>query len=175
MEPISALSHPGHSTGNVEEPNFGRPLVKAMEPLLVTYHEPVVVKHVLDFQGQGETDDKWVPRLAAEDWIVISCDRGKQFGGPKLPALCQHFKVTHVLVSGTLHGKKQFEKARAVITVWPELVKLTTAVKGTRFSLRMGPSVNAILVELNADGKQVVRRSKNSGTAKVSEQVGGNT
>lgn len=138
--------------------NFGGPLVKAMGAFLLAYHEPVEVKHVLDFQGEGETDDKWVPRLAVEDWIVVSCDRGKQFGGPKLPALCQHFKVTHVLVSGTLHRKKQFEKARAVITVWPELVKLPAALRGTRYSLRMGPGVNAILVELGTDGKPMLRR-----------------
>ncbi len=73
--------------------------------------------------------------MSSGGWLVITCDRGKT-SGPKLPQLCRAAGLTHILVSGTLHGKPQFEKARAVLVVWHDLVTADAESKGARFSLR---------------------------------------
>ncbi|HUU83529.1 MAG TPA: hypothetical protein VM243_08500 [Phycisphaerae bacterium] len=119
--------------------NIGRPLVEAMRPLLHKYEEPVDVAHLLDLLGRhGEQDENWIPELADEEWLVISADRGKK-PGPKLPLLCAEFGVRHILIKGALHNLKQFEKARAIIIVWPSLIAARTKPRGTRFLLTMGP------------------------------------
>lgn len=118
--------------------NIGKPLVDAMLPLLSKYRDPPVVEHLLDLLGRhGEKDKVWIPKLAEESWLVISADRGKK-GGSKLPLLCAHHKVSHVLIKGKLHNVRQFEKARAIIVVWPSLVDACTKPKGTRFLLTWG-------------------------------------
>src|SRR5688572_16364980 len=100
-------------------------MVRAMASLLAFSQEQPEIKSILDLYDQGTVDEVWVPELSAqkESVIVITCDRAKRRGGAKLPSLCQQYGLTHVLVSGKLHEKKQFEKARAVITVWSDLVK----------------------------------------------------
>lgn len=127
--------------------NFGKPLIAALKQLAIVCREPTEISHILDFYLEGEApDDIWIPRLQ-EDWIIISADRARRCGGPKLPELCKAFGRTHVLLSKTLHHMKQFQKTRAIIGVWPELLKLANVPRGSCYSLRKaGSSGNTILV-----------------------------
>ena len=126
--------------------NFGRPLVEALKQLLSFTREAVEVRHIIELRHGGRADNEWVPEVAGEDWLVLTCDRGKR-AGPKLPQLCRDARVTHVLISGSLHNSPQFEKARAVLVVWPALVAAAAATAGTRFSLRYSHSRHPALVK----------------------------
>lgn len=129
--------------------NFGQPLVHALANLLAFYESPLQVEHLIHYVGRhGERDDVWIPLLAKEGWIVITADLGR-CGGLKLPRICAAEKVTHVLLSGSLHQRKQFEKARAILVVWPELIDAATEPKGTRFKLQLGPT-HPVLVKVRS-------------------------
>ncbi|MCB9211593.1 MAG: hypothetical protein H6609_19695 [Ignavibacteriales bacterium] len=94
------------------------------------------VKHIQDFFIASITDDKWVPKIAKEKWIVVTTDKAKRYGGAKLPSICKKYNVTHILISGKLHNAPQFEKARAIISLFPQIVKGAEEPLGTRFSMR---------------------------------------
>ena len=118
--------------------NIGRPLVTALARLLAfdRKHNPSV-QHLLDYVGRhGEDDDVWIPKLVAGDWIVVTADLGRR-AGVKLPRICRESGVRHVLISGTLHNARQFQKARAIVMVWPDLVQVASAPRGARFKLQL--------------------------------------
>ncbi|MBS0657720.1 MAG: hypothetical protein JSR82_05660 [Verrucomicrobia bacterium] len=127
--------------------NFGRPLVGALAEVVKFSREPHELRHIGELRTLGGPDDEWIPQIAGGDWLVVSGDRGKQ-GGPKLPRLCLEAGVTHVLVSGRMHNSPQFEKARAVLSVWPELMKAAEGPRGERYSLRYQLDLRPILVHL---------------------------
>jgi hypothetical protein len=123
--------------------NFGRPTVQSLEGLLKnSLNPPAEIAHILDFYEQGTPDNQWLPKLAEEGWIVISADRAKRSGGPKLPYLCAQFGITHILLSGRIHKQPQFEKAVSVASVWNEIVAASSAPKGSRYILRLSSGAN---------------------------------
>jgi hypothetical protein len=103
---------------------------------------PTAVRHVLDYYSQGTPDSVWIPELAKEDWTIISADRARRAGGPKLPLLCRQFGVTHILLSGKIHCQPQFQKIVSVATVWDDIVATRDAPRGTQFILRLSSSKN---------------------------------
>ena len=115
--------------------NLGRPLVKAMAGLAVFHPDKPKLSHLLDI-CQGGKDEDWIPLIAADNWIIVSFDRGRRYGGQKLPDICKHLKVTHVLAGPSVMKEKQFDKARIILSVMSELTKLSEAEKGSRFLLR---------------------------------------
>jgi hypothetical protein len=127
--------------------NFGRPLVEALKQVITFSRDATEVRHIVDLRHGGRRDDEWVPEVAGGDWLVLTCDRGKS-AGPKLPQLCREAGLTHVLVSGALHNSPQFEKARAVMVVWPALLAAAEEAAGTRFSLRYSHSRHPVLVRV---------------------------
>lgn len=63
----------------------------AISAVLATGENPPTLKHIVEFQREGVTDQIWIPRIALEGWIIITPDRGKSNRGGKLPRLCiQH-------------------------------------------------------------------------------------
>jgi hypothetical protein len=46
--------------------------------------------------------------------------------------------VTHVLISGKLHAQRPFEKMRAILVVWPDLLLAAQEHTGQRFLLQKG-------------------------------------
>lgn len=118
---------------------IGAPIWSSIDGLTKWHHDKPTLKHVSDFYDSDPGDDVWIKRIAEEGWLVISSDRGKKYGGPKLPRVCQEFGVTHILLGAALHRSKQFEKARAIIQVFPELIEAFNGPKGARYLLRMCP------------------------------------
>ena len=115
--------------------NVGRELIHALAELAQFHDPPPQVSHIIDFVGQeGEEDDIWIPRLAGEGWLLVSADQGHS-GGPKFPRLCRTWKITQIVIKGKLHHAKQFEKARAVLAVWPDLLEAANSPPGTEFAL----------------------------------------
>jgi hypothetical protein len=95
--------------------------------------------HLLDLLGSGARDDEWVRLIAQGDppFLVLTGDRGatSRRPDPRLPALLPQFKVTGVYLSGKLQQRTGFEKARALLVVWPQLEKAYTDPPGSRFRL----------------------------------------
>ncbi|NQT37489.1 MAG: hypothetical protein HQ581_08375 [Planctomycetes bacterium] len=98
------------------------------------------VQHKLKFHdhGEGIWDEVWIPEAAKEGWIVISADRGKKGGrkkGEKLPRVCRDFQVTHVLMSGGMMKRKQFDKILSILSVWYPLLDTAKEPGGTQFMM----------------------------------------
>ena len=105
-------------------------------------------EHVCTKFASGIADNDWIPLLGEEGgWIVISADRasrGPKTGG-KLPLLCYIHKITHVLLSGKLNGKRGNEKIAALSLVWSQITELYKEVPGTRFNLRYKETEKGVL------------------------------
>ena len=122
--------------------NIGKPLTDAIAGLLRFYDPKPEILHILDLMKTcGVRDETWVPVIANQNWMVITADRGRQGSGRPLPWICKDFKVTHILFSGTLHNQRQFERARAIITLWPEIVQAYKGPKGVEYLLQAGPKL----------------------------------
>jgi len=118
--------------------NFGKPMISPLAALLSkSPFPPVAIRHILDFYSQGTPDSAWIPQIAAEGWILISADRGRRCGGPKLPLLCRQYHVTHVLLSGTIHSQSQYNKIVSVAAVWEDIVAAGEARKGSQYILKL--------------------------------------
>ena len=132
---------------------------------LETSLNPPELKHIYDFQMSSTRDEVWVPKLANEGWIVVTADGGKggKGKGEKLPKLCHLNKITHIILSSTLHHKPVFEKTRCLIAVWNDIVRLPEEPPGSRFSLRAtmsGSSVQLVKIELAEQGYPITIRKR---------------
>ncbi len=126
--------------------NIGKPIGSVMATLLNFHPDPPEIGFVVDRFG-GEKDLVWVPKIAAEGWVVLSTDRSKQCGGSKLHHVCEEHKVTHILMSKALHDMKQFYKVATILTLWDELVTtISQATPGCRFNLKLERGSPVILL-----------------------------
>ncbi|WP_237228910.1 hypothetical protein [Rubinisphaera sp. JC750] len=117
---------------------IGRPLVTRLTDF-VTYHndgEPELC-HLLDLFGPGVYDEEWIPRIASEDWTVITQDRGSKGRkkGTPLPEVCEEFGVTHILLSRRVAQFSSFLKAVAIVSVWPQIVDIANDSRKTCYRL----------------------------------------
>lgn len=131
--------------------NFGEPLVNDLAAFFHSCRDPVEFRHVFKFAKPGDKDEIWIPKIAPGGWIVVSSDRGKQCGGQKLPKLCHENKITHFVYSATLHNAGNFEKQRAIVSTWPQIVAASRRDRGIRFSMRyFGNQKRIVLFECAA-------------------------
>ena len=49
------------------------------------------------------------------------------------------------MISSGLHNDKQFEKARAIVYTWPEILNVNSFPKGSKFVLRYNTARNPTL------------------------------
>ncbi|MBN1362942.1 MAG: hypothetical protein JW993_20250 [Sedimentisphaerales bacterium] len=92
--------------------------------------------HLYERFPESVKDDEWIGALGEQKHLVISGDSGRKT--PRLPDLCRQHKQTHVLLSPTMHMKvNQFGKARAIIVLWPDLVKAYDSERGSRFQIQL--------------------------------------
>lgn len=89
------------------------------------------------FMGEGTGDSEWVPRAAAERRFVITGDRGKSSRSAPLDLLLPYLGVSGVFMTGALHESKQFQRMRAVITLWPHIVEAAAGRPATRYRMRI--------------------------------------
>ena len=124
------------------EENIGKSVYIIIRDLfsLIKTNTPVVAHLVEDFKAGGVDDTIWVKAIASDNWIVISADHA-------LSLVCKRHNVTHVIISGRLHTRPQFEKACAIIEARDRLLNLQSEPKGTTFSLQMNPIGRARVVK----------------------------
>jgi len=114
---------------------FGGGWVSYLRSFFLTHKEPRPrLVHIYDIFAQDVKDDVWIPQLIGQDWIVISGDAGRK--PPRLPELCRQKGKTHIILSSTLKQETGFVKARAVVVLWPEIVRAADAPTGTRFQMQ---------------------------------------
>jgi hypothetical protein len=95
------------------------------------------VEHVLTYQSQGVWDEDWIPRMASENWILITADKAKtrKGKGEPLSAICVRCGVTHVVLSKAIGRRKSFERMLTVLSLWYEIVHLEYEPRGSRFMI----------------------------------------
>ncbi len=97
------------------------------------------IQHVFDIFGEEDKDDPiWIPKLARLNCVVVSADRGTHSRLPeRLPKICQDQGITHILLSATMHDRAgKFERARAIIVLWHEIVAASKDTGGSRYQIR---------------------------------------
>lgn len=126
---------------------ISKPAVDGLLELVKVAPDDIEIKHICDFQLEGIHDEVWLPQIAAEGWIVITADAGKQSKkkGEKLPNLCVMYCVTHVILSPRVHHQRVFDKTRALLAVWDDLLGLANVPRGSRYGLQLTNSGRAQL------------------------------
>ena len=115
--------------------------MESLRPFLIRAGQELFMKSVVvEYQKKGVPDKVWIPEIAAGDgWIVITADNGKknknEAADEKLPFLCRHHRVTHIIMSSSVHALKGWDKGQAIVSVWTDIVAATTKTRGTRFRL----------------------------------------
>lgn len=118
--------------------NFGRPIVSDFRQLVRWDKRVASIAHLFDFMPAGTADEQWLPMAADKGFLIVSSDVGRGQRGSRLPEICAALGVTHVLISGKLHAQRQFEKMRAILVVWPDLLLVAQEHTGQRFLLQKG-------------------------------------
>lgn len=97
----------------------------------------VEVSYLATLNCEGKLDDEWVPQLAGGGYLLITTDRAKKKSrGSKLPVLCRRSGLRHVMLSAAVHSLSQFDKLRAIFSVWPKLLNAASAPPGAGFLLK---------------------------------------
>ncbi len=124
---------------------IGKPYVANLREMVPG--EPTLF-HLSDLDLLGQLDEEWIPKIAADGWIVVTSDAGKKgLKGGKLPRLCREHKITHVVLSSTLHQMRAHLKIGALASMWEDLLELRNSKPGTGYKLRY----------VNKDGGLVLR------------------
>ncbi len=144
--------------------NTGAPFVALLKRIAeLDRRHPCEIGHTIELFGRAAKDREWVPKLEKSNWIVISEDRGKHSAsGDKLPVLCLQHTITHVLVlPSLLKNGGQFEKLRALLSVWPRLLVLPGAAKGSRWRLKYANSFRTQFhLEQSESGHRTVQQGQ---------------
>lgn len=119
---------------------IGKPYIDALRLFVAENRHPpfVEISHLFEKFKPGEDDAVWIPKLAHEEFILISADRAKRGRRKKssnLPRLCAKFGLRHVLLGGSLAQQKMFDKVLAVLSVWHEILAVGDSPAGTRYNL----------------------------------------
>lgn len=126
-------------------------MVEALGHLLALGPDEAELAHVIQKGFGGCNDDLWIPQIAAEGGVLITSDRGKKprpGKGKKLPQVCREQHVTYAALSASLAQSKGIVKVSAILTVLDNIMSdVVSAPKGTGFSIYVGPSGHALLVE----------------------------
>jgi hypothetical protein len=125
---------------------LGRPIVADMNKMLSWDSPTPTIHHLTYYFIPGTKDPDWIPKVKSEGWIILTQDKGEK-GRDKLPQICAHYKITHIIMGKAVLHLKQNQKANAIISVWEQIKDCNSAPPGTRFRLR-----------LNHAGKPVIEK-----------------
>jgi hypothetical protein len=100
----------------------------------------ITLSHLFEIAPAGTFDEIWIPRLKDERWTVVSADGGRRPNrsrGRKLPHLCAEYGITLIILSPAVHQRKAMDKARTILSVWDQIVRIATdeSLIGHRFAL----------------------------------------
>ncbi len=127
---------------------FGHTIVSAISNLVKFHKRNSIVVHLKDLGYLGKPDGIWISEIGQE-YILITSDRARKYGGDKLPTICAEKKVTTVLLSKSMHMQNQFYKASVIISLWDKFLDLENEILGSQFVLKYSDKRNAQLVKKN--------------------------
>lgn len=117
--------------------NVSQHAIQSLAQLLETCRENVELRHLVQDYPLDTPDSGFIKDYAKQGYVIVTGDSAKQSGrGDKLPKICIDEGITHVLFTGRLQQRRTFDKMRAIITVWPELLEAYNASPGSRFKLQ---------------------------------------
>lgn len=118
---------------------FGEGWVEALRSFFQIHKEPrPLFLHIYHMFDRNVKDNEWIPKVVGQDCLIITADTGRM--APRLPLLCKQYKKTYILISPTMHNKcNQFQKARAIIVLWPEIVNTMEHPRGSCFQIQPIP------------------------------------
>lgn len=126
---------------------LGAPMVEQLGKMLDLASSNVQLEHAVKMGFGATSDAEWIPQIARGGWVIVSGDRGMHSRkADRLPAICAHYRVTHVLLSPGINKGTGLFKLQAIMSVWSDLVEACNAPPGTGYSLRLGPSGRPSLV-----------------------------
>jgi len=125
---------------------FGHPWVITLTNLFLMRRETQpYLKHVFQIVDPGTNDTDLIDSLVGRgDCIIISGDTGRD--EPRLPQVCQQKNITHIILSSSVHHATKFERARAVIMLWPKILKTFDAPPGSRYQIQKVSTKNYCMV-----------------------------
>ena len=126
---------------------LGPPLVEDINKMLSWDNPPPTIHHLFNYFRAGVKDPIWIPQVKDGGWIILTADRGKK-GQDKLPQICVHFKITHIIMSKSVLMLKQSQKANAIISVWEQIKCCADAPKGARFRLRLNHAHRPVIEQV---------------------------
>jgi len=124
----------------VFDATFGEPWVVHLRDFFQNHSCPrPQIRHLFEMTGEDERDDPvWIPKLAPLGCVVVSGDRGthsKPF--ERLPRICREQHVTHILLSAGMHDNaRKFERARAIVVLWHDIVAACQDTPGSRYVIQ---------------------------------------
>lgn len=131
---------------------FGYPWVTTLANLFLMRRETQpYLKHVFQIADPGTNDIDLIENLDRGNCIIISGDAGRDM--PRLPHVCQQNNITHIILSAGVHQATKFERARAVIILWPKILDTFIAPPGSRYQIlkdSSGKSYRLVLKRKNA-------------------------
>ena len=127
---------------------LGRPIVADMNKMLSWDIPAPTIHHLTNYFIHGTKDPDWIPKVKDQGWIILTQDKGKK-GRHKLPTICAHYKITHIIMSSSVSQLKQHQKANAIIGVWDKIKGCAIAPKGTRFRLRLNQAGNPVVEKVD--------------------------
>ena len=123
----------------VFDATFGEPWVVHLRGFFMNHSSPrPLIRHLFEIAGEEERDDiVWVPKLARLGCAVVSGDRGTHSRPfERLPRICAKERVTHILLSANMHNNAgKFERARAIIVLWHEILAACRDTPGSRYQV----------------------------------------
>jgi hypothetical protein len=142
MIPHGCSVNQRHDVFDLPEPNLraSRLVIDALK----LHKPPIYAVFLEDFLGaKGGLDVDWTKVLMEEGgWCVITADngmaRGRKAGlrGPPLHLILPARRIPGFFLAGKMASRPGFDKARAVIYTWPEILRRAVAAKeGERFKI----------------------------------------
>ncbi len=129
---------------------FGHPWVTSLSHLFMMRKvQQPHLKHIFQISTEGEEDSRWTQTLANEgDCIVVTGDQGRRGKDkPRLPQVCKNKNLTHILLSPNVHSASKFERARAIIVLWPQILQTFDSPPGSRYQIKQNIRRNSYILE----------------------------
>ena len=134
---------------------LGPPMLEPIRSLAWLDPRDIEIEHVLSFQQPGVHDDKWIPGIAEEGWLVITSDRGgrgnSQSKGRKLTRVCFLYRISYVVLAPQVHDLTAVPKSEAVASVFSQLVTAAQYPRGSRFAMVRRPSGATAVLHMPLD------------------------
>lgn len=135
-----------------------RKLAKEIKAFYATDHPDLETCHVLDFYDCATAESTWLQPLHDDRaWIAITNDHGRNPKKEKFHAVCKALGITYIVLTPRLINAGYAEHYKALIAVWPQILKLHMLPPGTRARLGFEDKKSGLRTYALRDGQRRLR------------------